>query len=656
MYPSDRIMRLDEKTASKIAAGEVVERPAMVIKELVENAIDAGATEIIVDIRKGGKALMKVTDNGSGIHYDDLKLVFERHATSKIRLIEDLYETHTIGFRGEALASICAVSTVELITMRQGEKLGMKVVAAGGKIQKISEVGTIQGTTIIVRDLFFNTPARLKFLKTDQTEGRSITELMGYLALSHPEIAFKYTSDDKLIFHTQGKGSLANAIFSVFESGMIKGLYEIEDKHESLHLKGFVSKFDYTKGTKSYQLTFVNGRYVKSDLIKDVIQLAYKPYMMNNRYPVCILFLEIPQSEIDVNIHPAKTEIKFHDEGQLKQFIFSALKKAFNLYDQVPKVVFTEREVFSMKTAPEPTERIQMIELSNVRSDETPIVETPIVETTNSDTLKQSITEAPRQMPPKQVTPKQVTPVVQYADNSGRVNESHNNRTYVTDNKRSADSMDVDFSSLTEFAEKMIEIETPVVKAGSVYDGLQYIGVFNKTYLIYEKDSNLYLIDQHAAHEKILFESYMKAFEAQEIQSQLLLIPEVIELNSLEMSRFEDARQLMQELGFVVDEFGDNSIVIREIPVMFSFSVARRMVQAIFENMKSEVDDHLHYAIAEKACKAAIKAHDEVHPGEQIALVDSLKNLKSPYTCPHGRPIVISFSLNEIERKFKRIL
>ncbi len=643
MYPSDRIMRLDEKTASKIAAGEVVERPAMVIKELVENAIDAGATEIIVDIRKGGKALMKVTDNGSGIHYDDLKLVFERHATSKIRLIEDLYETHTLGFRGEALASICAVSTVELITMRSGEKLGMKVVAAGGKIQKISEVGTIQGTTIIVRDLFFNTPARLKFLKTDQTEGRSITELMGYLALSHPEIAFKYTSDDKLIFHTQGKGNLANAIFSVFESSMIKGLYEIEDQHESLKLKGFISRFDYTKGTKSYQLTFVNGRYVKSDVIKEVIQLAYKPYMMNNRYPVCVIFLEIPQNEIDVNIHPAKTEIKFRDEGALKQFIFSALKKAFNLYDQVPKVVFTEREVFSMKTAPESDERLRMIELSNVSVAEKPL------ETYNQSAAETSSYTA-------DVEPAQTSMKFQNTDTNKSVYESHYNPPYVSKSNQTIEAREVDFSSLTEFAETLVENETPTIKEGSIYAGLQYIGVFNKTYLIYEKDSNLYLIDQHAAHEKILFESFMQAFEAQEIQSQLLLIPEVIELNSLEMSRFEEARQLMHELGFEVDVFGDNSIVIREIPVMFTFSVARRMVQAIFENMKSEVDDHLHYAIAEKACKAAIKAHDEVHPGEQIALVESLKNLKSPYTCPHGRPIVISFSLTEVERKFKRIL
>ena len=231
-----RIVKLDEKTASKIAAGEVVERPAMVVKELVENAIDADASEITVEIKKGGKAFIKVTDNGKGIHYEDLNLVFERHATSKIRKIEDLYQTHSLGFRGEALASICAVSNLELITMRADEKLGMKVSAAGGSIHKITEVGTVKGTTLLIRDLFYNTPARLKFLKSDQAEGRSITELMSYLALSHPEISFKYTSDDKLIFHTQGKGNLANAIFSVFDAALLKGLYEIHEAQADIKI------------------------------------------------------------------------------------------------------------------------------------------------------------------------------------------------------------------------------------------------------------------------------------------------------------------------------------------------------------------------------------------------------------------------------------
>lgn len=614
----NRILKLDERTASKIAAGEVVERPAMVVKELVENAIDAGAREIVVDIKKGGKAYIKVTDNGLGIHPDDLPLVFERHATSKIRMIEDLYKVASLGFRGEALASICAVSNIEMITMRAGETLGVKVSAAGGTIHKVSEVGTVQGTTIIVKDLFFNTPARLKFLKSDQAEGRSISELMGFLALSHPEISFKYTVDDRLMFHTQGKGSLSNAIFSVFEPGMLKGLYEIEDSMERMRLYGYISKFDYTKGTKAHQLIFVNGRYVKSDLVRDVIQLAYKPYMMNNRYPVCVLFIELPPDEIDVNIHPAKTEIKFHDDGQIKQFIFSALKKAFNLYDQVPKATFTERDVFKMPSGPEPdrTEPVPKPESTHEQKSESEVK--PAIEVKSVYKAKPVYEAKP-------------------------VNEA----------KPSVQTLD--FSDLTAFARTVVmeETESPEPLKGTIYDGLSYIGAFNNTYLIYEKQGKLYMIDQHAAHEKVLYESYMRAFERQEIQSQVLMLPEIIEMTPLEMSKFESVESIFNEMGFSVEVFGDDSVVVREIPGMFAINTAREMVKAIFEDAKVE---SVHHVIAEKACKAAIKAHDAITDMEQDALVEALKSLESPYTCPHGRPIIIAFTLSEIERKFKRVL
>lgn len=621
----NRIIKLDEKTASKIAAGEVVERPAMVVKELVENAIDAGGSEIIVDIKKGGKAYIKVTDNGLGIHYDDLPLVFERHATSKIRMIEDLYMTASLGFRGEALASICAVSNVELITMRSGETLGVKVAAAGGTIQKVSEVGTIQGTTIIVRDLFYNTPARLKFLKSDQAEGRSITELMGYLALSHPEISFKYSADDKLVFHTQGKGSLSNAIFSVFDPGLLKGLYEIKDASEHLKLSGYISKFDFTKGTKAYQLVFVNGRYVKSDLIKEVIGLAYKPYMMNNRYPVCVLFLEIPPSEIDVNIHPAKTEIKFHDDGQIKQFIFSALKKAFNLYDQVPKATFTEREVFRGDLRPDDYD---IDRISEYKTEYEPKVPT--------DAGKPSFVHKP------------------LYENKPSYEQKSNDQPKPT-------VQDIDFSSLTAFAETLSETDIePTIHLetlnGTIYDDLIYVGVFNRTYLIYEKQSTLYMIDQHAAHEKILYETYMQAFERQEIQSQVLLLPEVVNLTPLEMSKVDELNSVLNDLGYGIDIFGEGSIVIREIPSMFTLNMAIEMVRAIFDDADNDIKSEQHNLVAEKACKAAIKAHDVISDIEQSALIDSLKRLDSPYTCPHGRPIVIKFTLGEIERKFKRVL
>lgn len=639
-----RIIKLDEKTASKIAAGEVVERPAMVVKELVENAIDAEASEITVEIRKGGKSYIKVTDNGKGIHYEDLSLVFERHATSKIRKIEDLYQTHSLGFRGEALASICAVSNLELITMRAEEKLGMKVIAAGGTIHKISEVGTVKGTTLLIRDLFYNTPARLKFLKSDQAEGRSITELMSYLALSHPEIAFKYTVDDKLVFHTPGKGSLANTIFSVFDATLLKGLYEVREEQNDIKLNGFISRFEYTKGNSSYQLCFVNGRYVKSDVVKEAIQLAYRPYMMHNRYPVCILFIELPPTEIDVNIHPAKTEIKFHDEGALKQLIFSTLKKSFNLYDQVPQVTFTEKEVFTLKTEPDR-------ETKETLSD---VFTAPKKDASSVSPEKDMSTEYVDSSMKQDASMKQDYKNNQEIKTASLVQDKPKSYDFVKKPEISFDQ--VDFSTLTQFAEE-ISIETPsrLVEA-SVYDGLVYIGTFNKTYLIYEKEQQLYLIDQHAAHEKILYEAFMRSFAKQNIESQLLMLPEVIELTPIEMSYFEELEPVASQMGFKIEVFGEASIVIREIPSMFDLRNAREMVHSLFENAKGDMDAKEHLKLAEKACKAAIKAHDDISFDEQNALLESLKGLESPYTCPHGRPIIISFSLGELERKFKRVI
>lgn len=614
-----RIQLLDEKTSRKIAAGEVVEKPAMVVKELVENAIDAGANEIIVDIKKGGKSLIRVTDNGSGIHYDDLPLVFERHATSKIRSIEDLYATQSLGFRGEALASISAVSQVELITMNKDATIGKKVVASGGHIQKVSEIGTVQGTTLHIRDLFFNTPARLKFLKSDQAEARAITELMSYLALSHPEIAFKYAVDDKRIFHTPGKGKISDVIFTVFEPMMLKGLYEINETSEHHTLSGYISRFDYTKGTRNYQLLFVNGRYVKSDLIKEVIQMAYKPYMMHNRYPVCILFLSIAPSDIDVNIHPAKTEIKFKDDGAVKQFIFTALKKAFNLYDQVPTATFTEKQVFRV----EETEKAQIEAIQDM-----PLPKFP-------EMTSQMASQKPSQMMP---------PMSQRSN--------HTPSPYVPPVKPEA----IDFSELTQFAQETIQLETLKPLEESIYEGLNYIGVYNQTYLIFEKETSLYLIDQHAAHEKILYESYMTAFSNHTLQSQMLLIPEVVELTTLEMEMFNEAQSTIEKMGFGLEVFGAQSIVIREIPSQMGIGMAKRMALAVLDGSVHVMDDVMAFKLAERACKAAIKAHDVLHDMEVVALLESLKGLNDPYTCPHGRPIIIRFALSEIERKFKRIL
>lgn len=630
----NRIQKLDVGTASKIAAGEVVEKPAMVVKELVENAIDAGATEIIVDIKKGGKGSIRVSDNGSGIYFDDVPLLFERHATSKIRSIDDLYRTRTLGFRGEALASICAVSQVEVITMRKEDQAGLKVLAAGGKILKQSEIGTVVGTTLTVSDLFFNTPARLKFLKADATETRYITELMNHLALSHPEVAFKYTADDKLVFHTSGKGKLKDAIFGVYDGDTLKNLFEIEETYEDIILKGFVSKFDYTKGTKSHQITFVNGRYVKSDFIKDVIQLAYKPYMMHNRYPVCFLFFDMPPEKLDVNIHPAKTEIKFHEEGKIKQTLFTALKKSFNLYNQVPKVTFTEKQVFVKSMLPEPLEAEEIPFVASKAFESFEAVDSPALLERTSDLIP---------------VPKE---------------ESYKAKGLQVDSKSmqkpSQKFPEIDFEifkQATSFVKEQVDVEeASEIIASTLYDELEFIGIFDQTYLILQKKGQLFLIDQHAAHEKVLYEQFMKDFENQGVMSQLLLLPESFQVEPLAFQSLNEKSSLLIRMGYEFEEFGTNTVVIRALPAHMPFPVAKQMFIEALEGTLEDDSAFKEAKMASKACKAAIKGMDKLEDMEVSALLNQLKGLNEPYTCPHGRPIIIQFSKYDIEKKFKRVL
>lgn len=457
----------------------------------------------------------------------------------------------------------------------------------------------------MVKNLFFNTPARLKFLKNDASETKAISELMSHLALSHPEVAFKYSADDKTIFHTPGKGHLKEAIISIYEKELSRHLIEIDESLADLSIKGFVSTFDYTRGTKKDQIVFVNGRYVKSDWIKEAIQLAYKPYLMNNRFAICFLFLKVKPENIDVNIHPAKTEIKFHEEGSVKQLIYSALKKAFNLYSQVPKVSFTEKEVFKMPDS---------------------VYETPMVAETETDPVKQAKPfVSPYKAPPK-----------------------------------------VDFEALKPLlAEKVSQtdalmISEPVKNANeevaSVYDALDFIGVFDKTYLMFEKEGLLFMIDQHAAHEKILYEQFLEAFERENIMGQMLLVPEVIELSKLSFEALATRKPLLEKMGFEFDAFGAQTIALRTIPSFFDLSGAKALFLNVLEGTERAMDDRVEMQIALKACKAAVKANNVLGHLEVEKLLADLKTLKAPYTCPHGRPIIIEFSKYEIEKRFKRII
>jgi DNA mismatch repair protein MutL len=716
------IIKLDDITASKIAAGEVVEKPAMVVKELVENAIDAGSSKIIVSIEKGGKKKIAVTDNGRGIPRDDLKLVFERHATSKIKTLEDLYETASLGFRGEALASICAVSEVSLITMTDEDKIAAHVKARGGKLLDISEIGALKGTTMSVENLFFNTPARLKFLKSDQAEGKRITELMSHLALSHPEIAFHYTLEGKRVFQTPGDGQLANAIFEVFDREMIKNLFEVSHEALDIKLKGYASTFSYTKGNSTLQIVFVNGRYVKSPLVKEAIQLAYKPYLMQNRFPVCIFFLEISPKAIDVNIHPAKTEIKFHHEGDIKQLIYTALRKVFNLHNQIPSVKYTEKDVFRKKEADLQKSPLKTAEKNGVssvikeapsseykginpqvESGEVSLGETPSMWTKSAIKASNVLVESPKkEISPPLTQARRETPenpkrhdmIEESKERTERVEEVEQDKhehissniqksslsnmkddlvfsdkssenlqeSYTQDLKPYAqnktphvDFEQYDLSDLSDFADRVEVYDRPLVSE-SIYDGLRYIGSFINTYLIYEKEEKLYLIDQHAAHEKILYEQLMAAFRTGQVNTQLLLLPETIDYRWHHEGDLTGVITSLNQVGFDVDEFGEGTLVIRGIPDFISLQVAKKLLAEIFDGATDAVVTHLSETLMSKACKTAIKAHDVISHIEVEALLEGLKGLDAPYTCPHGRPIIIEMDKSYIEKRFKRIV
>lgn len=608
------IKKLDEATASQIAAGEVVEKPAMVVKELVENAIDSGAKEIIVAIEKGGKKGIRVTDNGSGIAKEDLPLVFERHATSKIEHIDDLYRTQSLGFRGEALASIGAVSQVTLITMTADNPLGYQLKFAGGKLLQESEVGTTVGTTIKVQDLFFNTPARLKFLKSDVAETRYITELMNSLALSHASIAFKYIVDEKIIFQTPGKGKVKEAIFSVYEKNLVQHLFPIENQERDLSVTGYASTFEYTKGNKSMQIIFVNGRFIKSEWIKEVIQMVYKPYLMNNRHPVCFLFITVPPHQIDVNIHPAKTEVKFHEEGRLKQLIFVALKKAIHLHDQMPKISLRESDTFVKKREEAEVEPIKV--------------------------SKENMPGQPQDF---------------------RVNKPIENK--HPENKRPENKPpQIDFNAYESlFDQKTMvqdERETFVkpIEKTSVYEDLHYIGEFDQTYLLFQKENTLFLMDQHAAHEKVLYEQLMQKYHEEKIHAQHIMAQDPIELSPLSYQGLVQQKTFLQKMGFEFDPFGERTVVLRAIPALLSEGAARVMFMDLAEGLHVELDDIVEEQLAQKACKAAVKANQKLEKQEVLSLLEQLKHLREPYTCPHGRPLIVAFSKVEIEKKFKRII
>lgn len=636
-----KIIQLDQDISNKIAAGEVVERPLAVVKELVENAIDANANKITVEIKDAGKSLIRITDNGNGILPDDILIAFKRHSTSKIRTINDIYNISSLGFRGEALASIASVSNIEMISKHLDFEEGSRVLLSGGKILESNSVGAPQGTTIFVKDLFFNTPARLKFLKSNNAEQNAINDIMNKLAMSHPEISFKYIVNGQNVFMTPGNNKLYDVILNVFQRSVARNLMQVSHEENGIIVQGYISNIETTRGNKQLQISFVNNRYVKSQVINDAVTMAYRTLIPHNRFPICFMNVMIDPSLIDINIHPAKTEIRFHQEGSVKDLIYKAIKMELNKYNLVPSKL--------LEAKPIPNREV-LKEYQKINSNTETITETEF-KSTKEENLK-AVEKLSTIKPPR---------VSKFTKDLDKEDHFREKAKVLMESYESIQKPIVKPLVREDvFVEQIYEPPKPLFEKeeATIYDDLNYIGQAFKTYLLYEKKGDLYLIDQHAAHEKILYEKYVDDYRNSNILSQLILEPITFDVNYMEKSQILHYASKFSKLGFQLEEFGDSTVIIREIPQIFDIRSASILIKDLIEKIDFTLPEEAFElsldSLMQHSCKTAIKANQNLNELEVNSLINQLKKLKDPYTCPHGRPIIITIGKKEIEKKFNR--
>lgn len=612
---------LNQETIDKIAAGEVVERPCSVVKELVENAIDAGSTAITVEIKEGGISFIRITDNGCGIERDQVAVAFYRHSTSKIRSAEDLLTVKSLGFRGEALSSISAVARVELITKTYDELTGTRYVIEGSKELSNEEIGAPDGTTFIVKDLFYNVPARRKFLKTAQTEGSYISDMVEKLALSHPDISFKFINNNQTKLHTSGNGNRKDIIYHIFGREISSSLLEVKHECEYFKVEGFIGKPVITRGNRNYENYFINGRYVKSNILSRAIEEAYKSFLMQHQYPFTVLYFTF-FSELDVNVHPTKMELRFDNNNEIYVELCDTIYAILSHKEMIPEVPVDstpapKKIVHEYKEPiPEPFEKRR---INEVRAAESRSV------------YGQSVTSAVKDYSAIETAAK--TPETSTAYKPAQV---------VTGTQQTLGDYDKVF--LTESAKKQFSI----------------IGQLFKTYWLIEFEDKLYIIDQHAAHEKVLYEKTMARLANKDFTSQRISPPIVMTLDARECEMLEKYRPQIEQFGYEVEHFGGKEYMISAIPDnLFNIDMKDLFIEMLddFSNATGrQTPDIITEKVASMSCKAAVKGNDKLTLPEINKLIDELLSLDNPYNCPHGRPTIISMSKYEIEKKFKRIV
>lgn len=682
---------LDTHTINKIAAGEVVERPCSVVKELVENSVDAQASSITVEIKNGGIDLIRVTDNGIGIPADQVEIAFLRHATSKITQAEDLYEVKSLGFRGEALASIAAVSHVEILTKVKEAATGKRLEIAGGKMESSEEVACPNGTTFIMRHLFFNVPARKAFLSSAATEAGKISDYMYKLALAHPEIAFKYIQNGKVVFSTSGDHELKHCVLNIYGKEYAKNTFECYYKQDEMTCVGLLGAPTLNRSNRNYEHFFINGRYIKSKILQDAVEEAYKTLAMVGKFPFVILHLQIDPSVVDVNVHPTKLQVRFTNVDAIYQLVYQATSKVLKAQYLVPDVALDK---------PRGDAKVQpVMEQERIDTFFAPRKENNTA--TPSSLLQGHSGEEERSLPetnPYKPTPRTIERLFGQGEGQAKVSPAINETHFMSPSTKdeTLDVIKMEEENASPLVAKAMAKEdhlqatyqitqTPMLQEEPIYqvqeslegvkaaqiaepvakssyqlpEDYRIVGQLFKTYWLIQYHEKVFIIDQHAAHERILYEQFMNYFKSGDIATQVLLMPETVHLTGSEKALVLENSEVFKALGFGIELFGENDVVIREVPYLLNEPIKPCVFKEILDEMAHQKITHLADVKAEQiirmSCRSAIKAHDPLSDAECHKLIHRLMALDNPFTCPHGRPTIVALKQGDIEKMFKRI-
>ncbi|MCI8805173.1 MAG: DNA mismatch repair endonuclease MutL [Clostridiales bacterium] len=668
---------LDNNLINKIAAGEVVERPSSVVKELVENSIDAGATKVTIEISGGGVDFIKITDNGKGIPKEQVKTAFERHATSKINDFDDLLDILTLGFRGEALSSICSVSQMEIITRTENESAGVKMKLSAGEIISGSETGSPVGTEITVKNLFYNTPARRKFLKKASVESGYINDVIARIALGHPNIAFKYINNKSAVIQTLGSGDIKTCAFSVYGKEISSKTIYVSYERNGYRISGLIGMPEISRANRTYENFFINGRFIKSKIVSGAAEDAYKGKLMAGRFPVFILNMTVPSNTVDINVHPTKLEARFSDEDFIYEFVYDTVYEGLKKEILIPGVKVKAKDM----------EKNILNGGSDFDNPTETLLETEDRTTNGKDVKNEQAYD--KILFPKdrlEIAEELKSELLIIEDKSSENSNNKENFEYNNINENDKNNL-IDYTRVnmsgviavgecdinTEISQKPDEIYniTENINLNSVYeakeekrerffDNYRIAGQIFKTYWIVEQGECIYMIDQHAAHERLIYEEFTEKFKNNSVLSQRLIQPVAVNLNERETAVLNENKKLIEDFGFEIEEFGKNTYAVRSVPYIFknpeNAAFFKDIIDMLCERTIESVYDTKADAIATMACKAAVKGNNKLDYSEARALIEKIVSLENPFNCPHGRPTIVKMTKYDVEKFFKRVL